>query len=203
MTTFSDLKSRIADELDRTDINSQIDRHLKRAVEYYEKQRWWFTESITTTTASQSTASIALPTDLLILDNLETVISGHNREINEVSWQEFQDVWRANTSPGQPQEYAIYSDRVFLGPFPNIDYKIIWSYVKTFSPASFTDGTDNAWTNFGEDMISARAEKTLAMRLLDLTPQKLSVLATAERDAYNNLCGLNEQRLMSKTRPYM
>jgi len=205
VTTFSDIKSRIADELDRSDLGSQIERECIRAVQHYEKRRWWFNENLVTLTSSTSQASYSLSSDVLFLDTVELQRSaGSLVELVEVSWSRYQDSWRYNTTgTNQPLEWAYYTDMLWLGPIPDQAYNLTLGYVRTLFPQSFTDGTDNVWTNFADDLISARAEKILGARILGYKTQDLLVLDQLEKNALTNLCELSEQKIMTGTiRPW-
>src|SRR5262245_11677501 len=61
MATLADLAARIADDLDRSDLASQIGAAIRDAVDHYESERFIFNEAIgTTATLSSSVASIPL-----------------------------------------------------------------------------------------------------------------------------------------------
>jgi hypothetical protein len=200
MTSFADIRGRIADDLDRPDINTQIGDELRRAVRHYERQRWWFNEAQATTPTVANQPNYALPTDLLVLDDLEYTNAGGNRLlVNEITWGRYLETWRYNSSAttGTPQDWAYNSDQLWLGPTPNAIYTLTLGYIKTLSPASFSDGTDNAWTNYADDLISSRALRSLGSRLLDLPAQRLAIWAGLEREAYNALCAMSEQKLMT------
>lgn len=203
MATFADLNTRVRDDLDRPDMNSQIDRELRRAVMHYEKQRWWFNEQQATASTSSSQAAYGLPSDLLILDDLEITINARRFRMNEIQWGRYLDEYRYQNVVGQPYDWAYFADQLWLGPIPNQVYTLNLNYIRTLSPASFTDGTQNAWTDFAEDLITARALKTLGARPLQLASGTLLTWEALERQAYMSLCGMNEERLMTgKTRPW-
>lgn len=195
---WSDLITRVQDELDRTDIDSQIDRELRRAVEHYERQRWWFNETALTTTATSSTASLVVPDNLLLLDDVELVVSSRHSLLTQYSWDRFRETWREGTNThGEPYVWAWRNSEVWWGPPPNQDYEIILWYVKTEFPQSFSDGTSNAWTQLAEDMITARALVTIGGRTLQLPSDTLRSWKAMEKDAYASLCLYSEQKLMT------
>lgn len=204
MTVWADLKSRIADELDRSDLSTQIGRELVRAVQHYERQRWWFNEAQATASTSSSQAAYAVPTDLLLIDSVEITVSTRQETMNEIGWQRYMEEYRYGTTTGSvPSDWTYYADQLWLGPVPNGVYVLNMSYVKTLGPASFTDGTDNIWTNDAEEMITARVLKTLGGRVLQLPLPQLSAWNQLERDAYMSLCAHNEQKIMTgKVRPW-
>ena len=204
MTTFSDIKSRVSDDLDRTDIPSQIDRELRQAVKHYERQRFWFNEAQVTLTASVGQASYDFPSDYLISDSMEIRRSSGNLvTLNEIPWSRYLDSWRYTSSPGQPIDWAEYTNQYWLGPVPNSEYVHVLSYLKSFVPGSFSDGTENAWTNYAEDLLVARAEKALGAKLLGFNQEQLLIYAALEKSAYDALGALNDQKLMTGTpRPW-
>lgn len=205
MTTLADIKSRIADDLDRQDMASQIDRECKRAVQHYERQRFWFNEAQVTITTSIQQAAYAVPSDFLFSDSMELYrTTGNLVKLNELPWSRYLDEWRyATTSGGQPIDWSYYMDQIWVGPMPNAEYVTVLSYVKTFGPQSFSDGTENAWTNFADDLITARVEKSLAAKTIGMKPDQIVLFAQLELSAWNALSALNDQRLMTGTpRPW-
>ena len=203
MSTFADLNTRVRDDIDRTDLNAQIDRELRRAVMHYEKQRWWFNEQQATASTSSSQAAYGLPADLLVLDDLEITISNRRFRMNEIQWGRYLDEYRYNNVVGQPGDWAMYADQLWLGPVPNQVYTLNLNYIRTLYPASFTDGTDNAWTNYADDLLVARCLKTLGAKTLQLASGTLLTWEALERQAYQALCTMNEQRIMTgQVRPW-
>ncbi len=201
MTTFADLKTRVADELDRQDLSTQIDRELRKAVNHYERQRWWFNEEQATASTVASQANYSVPTDLMSLELVEITISTRRLELNEISWSRYVEDWRELTTTGQPSDWAYYADQIWLGAIPNDVYTLTLHYTKTLG--SLSDGSDNAWTNFGEDLITSRTLKTLGARVLGLDTTQLKTWQELERQAYLSLCGLNDERLMTgRVRPW-
>lgn len=198
MTSFADLKTRMADDLDRPDMGIQIDRELRQAVKHYEKQRWWFNEQQATALTVASQPNYGLPADLLVLDSLELTFSSRRILLNEIQWERYLEDYRySTTTPSVPSDWAYYSDQLWLGPMPNDVYTLDLGYVRTLYPASFTDGTENAWTNYAEDLITARALKTLGARPLQLANGTLATWQQLEHEAYTSLCGMHEERVMT------
>lgn len=197
MTTYADLLGRVADDLDRSDLSQQIDRELRRAVMHYERQRWWFNEQQATASTSSSQEAYGLPADLLILDDLEITINSRRHRMNEIQWSRYLDEYRYNNVVGQPYDWAMYSDQIWLGPVPNQVYTLNLNYIRTLRPESFTDGTSNEWTNFADDLITARALKTLGARPLQLVSGTLVSWQALEVQALKSLEAMNEQRLMT------
>ncbi len=197
MTVFADLKTRVADDLDRSDMGTQIDRELRQAVKHYEKTRWWFNEEQATANTVASQANYSLPEDLLVLDDLEITINSRRFRMTEIQWGRYLDEYRYQTLTGQPQDWAMAHDQLWLGPTPNAVYALTLNYVRTLEPSTWTDGTENAWTNYAEDLITSRALKTLGARPLQLASGTLVSWQELERQAFKSLEQMNDQRLMT------
>lgn len=197
MSTFADIQTVIADELDRDDLGVQIDRHIRLAVKHYERRRWWFNEeqAVASTVALQ--ANYDLPTDLLSLDWLEITINSNRHKVNEISWARYMDEYRFSSNGGVPSDWAYSADQLWLGVIPNDVYTLTLHYTRTLSPASFSSGTSNAWTNEGEELITARAMKMIGARVLGLGNDRVLAFQALEAQALSELVSMNEQRVMT------
>ena len=85
MSTFGNMMDRIADELDRTDLTSQIQKAIQTAIDRYERKRFWFNEarSITFNTVDgqefyTSSDNSAIP-NLLQIDVVRLTVSGSDK----------------------------------------------------------------------------------------------------------------------------
>jgi hypothetical protein len=198
MATLGELKSRIADEFNRTDITSQIEDHILLAIKHYERQRWWFNETRAGSALVASQANYALTSlsisDLMMIDTVEVTVSSHTYRLREISWEEYRDTWGdTGSSTGAPTDYTVYSDQIWVGPIPTSAYSVDVSYVKTLAVMD-DDSDTNEWTTTGEDLIANRAMKTIAARVLHLGQEAL-VYQALETEALTALQTQNVQRL--------
>ncbi|PSA77829.1 phage adaptor protein, partial [Corynebacterium diphtheriae] len=70
MGTLADLKARIASELNRSDLTSEIADQVARAVDRWASKRCWFNESSGTTATTSNVATATAPTGLRVIDKL-------------------------------------------------------------------------------------------------------------------------------------
>lgn len=158
MSTYTDLQNRIADDINRSDLTSQIQQCIKLAIQHYKNERFWFNETTATATATQSSAQVAAPSDILRIDHLYIVISGKNielepRDLNSVI--EFRP-----TTNGRPRAFCYYRNQFELDRLCDQAYTLNLYYLKELTALS--SGTDtNGWTTDGEDLIVYHAEKKL------------------------------------------
>ena len=58
MATLGEIHDRIADDLNRTDLTSQIILAINRAIQHYETRRFWFTENVWSFSCSSATDNV-------------------------------------------------------------------------------------------------------------------------------------------------
>lgn len=195
MATFADLKTRIADELHRTDLTSQISKAVLSAVQFYAVHRFTGNEkrgTITTIDGTRfydtSTASPGtLPTDIADIDSIVCTVSGGDYMLEKVPYEELEDTDPGTTlNTGDPIKWAWYANKLRLYPTPNAARVLTLSY-QTILTALSADGDTNFWTNdLGEQLIRARAKKDIAANVLhnDALAAKMDLL---EREALSQL----------------
>jgi hypothetical protein len=179
MSTYSDLQSRIADDLNRTDLTSQIQQNILLAIQQYKNERFWFNETSATATTTTSSAQVGAPSDILSIDHLYIVISGVNIELMQ---RDLGDVieYRPTTN-GRPRAFSYYRNQFELDRLADQAYTLKLYYLKELTALSA--GTDsNGWTTDGEDLIVFHAEKKLYANVIK-DQAKAAVAAVQERDA--------------------
>lgn len=167
MSTFAEVRSFIADDLDRSDLTTQINRAINRAIEHYEKERFFFNEAIGTftTTASQKAYTTAtIPSDILEIDYVEVVVSGNDYKLTERPYTYIEEI-DVSHQTGIPTDYAYYDEQIFLYPIPDDAYTIRISYQKLYSELS-ADNDTNDFTEEAEDLIECHALAWIYSRIL-------------------------------------
>jgi len=157
MATLSDLRSIVSDNLNRTDLNTQIDQAINFAIDYYAKRyRFWFNETTATfnTVASQfnyTSAETGL-TNVREFDYVKIAISStNNYEVVPETYDVIQSINISNAT-GQPIFYSYYKENMYLYYVPDAAYTITVSYVKSYSDL-VNDGDSNDFTTNAEDLI--------------------------------------------------
>ena len=160
MSTFSQMRSKIADDLNRTDLTTQINRAINRALTYYKKQRFWFNEGTATfsTVVDQESYGSAdgVATDIVDIDEAKITISSTVKPT--LTKQTFNYIQQMNYGnfKSQPTDYAIFQNKIWLYPIPNQVWTITLYYQKSYSDLS-DDSDENDFTTYAEDLIEARA----------------------------------------------
>lgn len=194
MATYINLKDRIARELHRNDLTANIAEHVISAVAYYAGNRFAGNEkrgTITTIAATKyygtTTASPGtLPGDINEIDSIVVTANNRTYQLELISYDDLEKI-DAGVTPltGYPRLWAWYANQIRLYPTPNAAYVLTLSYQYTLTALS-ADSTSNFWTNEAEQLIRARAKKTLA---LDVTydASVATTQAALEKDALASL----------------
>lgn len=170
MSTLAQMRSRIADDLDRTDLSTQIDKAINRAIEYYEKERFWFNEKIATftTVASQKnySSSDGIPTDILEIDYVEVTINGREDKLIRRTYDWIRELIGFDGT-GYPTDYCYYQENFYFYLIPNGAYTITVSYQQKYSGTQLSSDSDtNDFLSYAEDLIEARARAWLYARVI-------------------------------------
>ena len=191
------MRSRIADDLTRTDLDNQIDKAINRAIEHYEKDRFWFNEKVWTfsTVAAQETVAFATAStsDLLSVD-LATLTRNSNDiyPIDPITFQEMRGInTTGTTSQGNPTLYALFNKTFYFYPVPNAVYTVSLYGQKSYAAlASNTDTND--FLSEAEDLIEARARWWLYKRVIQ-DPDAAALAKEEELEALDALQAKNTQ----------
>jgi hypothetical protein len=171
MSTLGTMKTRIADEIVRDDLSSQIANAITTAIAVWSPTRFHFNEkrySLSTVASTEYYALSSLTnTDGSALDTDETLV-----EIDSVTltynnqpyplWDMTQQAVDREQSPsslytGQPSAYAIFADQIRLHPIPDAAYSCTLSGLARLGTLS-SDAATNAWMTTGEALIRNQAK---------------------------------------------
>lgn len=179
--TYADIQARIADELNRSDLTSQIQKAIISAVKHYDEDRTWFNEERATALTVASQNYVGVPSDFISEDKLQITIGSVLYTLLKIPYDEWA-VKSAFTTSGQPTEYAYYQDRFYLYPTPGSAYTLTISYVKILTELSA--GTDtNGWVD-AEEMIRSRAMADVKINVLHDMPARAEAGSLAKTGCY-------------------
>jgi hypothetical protein len=191
--TYGTMQDRIADELDRTDMTTQIQRAIKSAIKAYEQTRFWFNESRSFTFSTVDGQEFYTSSDnsdipsILAIDTVQLAISGSDKYLLErVSYEEIEATSANGTADeGQPTWFCYYNKELRLYPIPDAVYTVRVSGVWSLSDLSLTTDTNNWMTN-GEILIRQRAKRIIYTDVI-LDPEAAQIAATSEKEEFREL----------------
>lgn len=170
MASFLDMQTRIADELDRSDLVPQIKKAIISAVAFYARKKFYFTEtSFTFATVvgqeyygSAAAAAIATSPSIAIL-NIN--VGGGRIELDKKTFDYIDSISYLATSSGQPEMWAYRAEQIRVYPIPSQIWTITAFNIPRLTELS-ADTDSNAWTNDAEAMIRARAKLDVILNVI-------------------------------------
>lgn len=172
MATFVDMQNRIADELARSDLTTQIRNAIWDTIKAYERRRWAWNEG-TTTFLTVPTRQWYGGYDNSWIENvisLDSVVAsqtgGTVTKLRPRSYEWLQEaVGNTTTGSVTPTDYCYYHRIIGLYPIPTDVITITLSIVYRL-PALVNGNDFNAWTNDGEEMVRTAAKIQLLQTVI-------------------------------------
>jgi len=188
MTTLSIMKDRIARELRRANITTQIGEAITTAIESYQDERFHFNEkrSVTfSTVVDQEFYGVADESDLADLVKIDYVKLRIGNTVFDLigdrpNWME--GMSDNATSTGQPGWYVWYEQQLRLYPIPaESGWEIRVAGVYRYAAPESDDQIGNFWMTDGERLIRSRAKYELATHvLMDMNLAQVMTANTTE-----------------------
>lgn len=173
--TLALMKARIASELRRSDLTTQIADAINDAIAEYQKERFRFSDidpaapPTFVTVAGQSVYGAAanpIIASLLAFDYLFIISGAQLLQLEQDTPENLHRLIQIGTSQGLPLSWAYEGNSIILYPVPNQVYTLqLGADLSIGAPA--TDGeVNNKWMTDCERLIRARAKFELATHVL-------------------------------------
>ena len=191
--TFGTMIDRIEDEIARTDITSNVKSSIISAINYYEREPWWFLEDRSDTFTTSDNQEFYGSSDaswiatVNQIDALTITISSNRYTLHPRSYMYLEDASVQATSIGQPQDFSYYAKQIRLYPIPDGAYEVRASYSQKTTTLSDTTDTSN-WMTDAETLIRLRAKWDLFANVIR-DVNEAEYLKALEREEYGQLKG--------------
>lgn len=191
MSTYGTMQDRIADEINRTNLTSQIQKAIISAIKHYERKRFYFNETRDITFSLSSSQEFYSASDnsaipkLVEIDEVVVTVSNNRYYLTPRTYDYLERISTGQQYTSTPNDYAYYAQKLRVYPIPVEAYPIRISGVQRLDTLSATTDT-NAWMTDAEELIRARAKKDLFANVIR-NPEEAVVQANLERDAYRIL----------------
>lgn len=214
MTTLSEMKVRIADEVARSDLTGMIANAISDAIKFYQSKRFYFNET-------RELMEFDTIIDQEFYDQYDNSYLGSVIKIDYVKAEigtSIYDLKRIDpeihesnvvATTGQPWSYSFYDQKMRFYPIPNEVWTI--RVVGQFSLPAPTkdDEKNNPWMIDGELLIRARAKLNLVRNVnaAGLQPtfddSAMLIYKEEERDALRELkAKTNKKTSLQTIKPY-
>lgn len=196
MATYGQMQARIADELDRQDLGSQIQNAIITAIQRFQRRNFWFNERSFqfNTVVGQEYYGVADNAQIASSPNIQILRLQYGGGVRwELPRQTFEIVDQYSASRdwrGVPEIFAYRGQQIRLYPIPSQVWPIdAFNIYKIPIPPSNSD--DSEWFNEAEELIRSHAKIDLLTNVIrppDLEAEVL-LLAAQERAALASLNG--------------
>jgi hypothetical protein len=161
VTTLLDVRNRIQDDIDRTDLTSQVTDFVNRAIKFYEKENFWFTETSTTFVTVAGTETYTLSAIATNIKNIIRVeIQESSNQIYELNLRDINYIRNQNTGTtnnGKPTDYCLYAGSLYLSRIPDAVYTIRVFYRKDYPALVNTSDTNDKINTLKAELLTAQA----------------------------------------------
>ena len=192
MTTLAIMKARIADELARSDLTSQIAYAISDAIGAYNNERFHFNETRSNTFSTVADQEFYGVSDAAFIGTMNVIdyvyaYNGNQPYRLMPETPSAMESFSLNGSyRGQPWNYCWYGNQVRLYPTPDQAYTIrMAGSIKSAEPATDAE-TSNPWMTHAGRLIRARAKLELALHVLK-DPDLATTMNAAVMDAFEDL----------------
>lgn len=198
-STLGDLKARIADELARSDLTSQIELAIDDAIDIAATHRFWFNEVRGLELPLVAGQTYYTNTDieaLVEVDNLYLWLNNNQRRNLLVAPNARLDALYNGTEPqGEPLRWSRYGPELRFWPTPDQSYTVFIDGSTKGQPME--DDTDSSvWTTYGERYVRALAKLQLYAEVIRDDDQALAQSKLAQ-SYLENLQAQSEGRTMT------
>jgi hypothetical protein len=169
--TLGYMKDKIADQIARSDLTTQIAECVNDAIVFYQPHRFIFSEGRDTslsTVIGQEFYGVADdvllgPNGLFAFDYITVTIGNAQFDLPRYQPKDIELLSQSGTQMGQPQCYSYYNFQMRLYPVPDVVYPLtIAAHQRIAAPAA-DDTAGNPWMVDGEKLIRGRAKYELAL----------------------------------------
>jgi hypothetical protein len=192
MTTKSLLITRIADDLARADLTSQIGNAIDDAITHYQVQRFYFnvTRLATfVTVAAQSTYTSVDDADVpkfIEIDSISLSDGTSTFSLTLITPEEIELLLDSYASSGRPNRYSYYEESFRLYPVPDAVYTVRPSGLIEVAGPATDDEAGNVWMTKAFELIRCRAKVLLSGHVI-IDPELASMMSVGEGQAYDKL----------------
>lgn len=169
--TLGYLKDKIADQIARADLTTQIAETVNDAIIFYQPHRFIFSEGRDTSLSTVSGQEFYGVADDALLgsgglfefDYITVTIGTAQFDLPRVQPERIELLSQSGTQMGQPQCYSYYNYQMRLYPVPNVVYPLTIAAHQRIAPPAADDTAGNPWMVDGERLIRGRAKYELAL----------------------------------------
>lgn len=182
MTTFLDVRDRVADQLSRSDLSAQIDREIQLAITRYNRrvtwlhevravtltsvaaQAWYSTVDVSTGAGPQDVAG-RTAVDVSDIQSVRYMRTADYDDLKQVHYSDFERFFDTTGSAGRTAYFTLYAGQIGIWPVPaGVETFTLSVVCKPVIPASATD--TSVWFDQAQELIENAAASAICRKFL-------------------------------------
>ncbi len=169
--TLADMKARIALELNRSDLTSQITNAISDAISYYADDRFRFNDinpaapPTFNTVVGQSVYGAAANANIASAYKIDYLLINISNTVQYLVRREPLDVklyLQNNTMRGVPAQFAYEGNSIIVAPLPDTVYTLTLGINMDVAAPATDNEANNPWMNEAEKLIRSHAKFEIA-----------------------------------------
>lgn len=182
MTTFLDVRDRVADQLSRSDLSAQIDREIQLAITRYNRRVTWLHEvravTLTSVAAQAWYSTVDVSTgagpqavvgrtavDVSDIQSVRYMRTADYDDLKQVHYSDFERFFDTTGSAGRTSYFTLYAGQIGLWPVPaGVETFTLSVVCKPVIPASATD--TSVWFDQAQELIENAAASAICRKFL-------------------------------------
>lgn len=182
MTTFLDVRDRVADQLARSDLSAQIDREIQLAIIRYNRrvtwlhevravtltsvaaQAWYSTVDVSTGAGPQDVAG-RTAVDVSDIQSVRYMRTADYDDLKQVHYSDFERFFDTTGSGGRATYFTLYAGQIGIWPVPaGVETFTLSVVCKPVVPSSATD--TSVWFDQAQELIENAAASAICRKFL-------------------------------------
>jgi hypothetical protein len=210
MTTLLDVRSRVADQLARADLNTQIDREIQLAIIRYNRRVSWLHEvrgaSLTTVIGQTWYTSLDLSTGAGVQDvtgltavsvqdvqKVDYIRDADYDDLRQVHYSDFERFFDVTGNGGGPEYFTLYAGQIGLWPVPDaVETYALSVVVKPQVPSDSED--ESVWFDQAQELIENAAAAAICRKFLQ-DGERAQAFQVYETAAWEDLVREGNQKM--------
>ena len=209
MTTFLDVRDRVADQLARSDLSTQIDREIQLAITRYNRRVTWLHEvravTLTSVAAQAWYSSVDVSTgagpqdvagrtavDVSDIQSVRYMRTADYDDLKQVHYSDFERFFDTTGSGGRTAYFTLYAGQIGIWPVPaGVETFTLSVVCKPVIPASATD--TSVWFDQAQELIENAAASAICRKFLS-DGERAQAFKVFEDAAWDELLAESNQK---------
>ena len=209
MTTFLDVRDRVADQLARSDLSAQIDREIQLSIIRYNRRVTWLHEvravTLTSVAAQAWYATVNVSTgagpqavvgrtavDVSDIQSVRYMRTADYDDLKQVHYSDFERFFDTTGSAGRTSYFTLYAGQIGLWPVPAGVETFTMSVVcKPVVPSSASD--TSVWFDRAQELIENAAASAICRKFLS-DGERAQAFKVFEDAAWDELLAESNQK---------